>query len=75
MINAALMRRRIAMLFLAVGVGWLWLDARAQSNVVVRGAHRFEKVAEGIYYTTASGTMPHERNSAVRPAWIEKFLT
>jgi cyclase len=59
------MRGRISILFVAVVVGWLWLDGRAQSNVVVRGAHRFEKVAEGIYYTTASGTMTVGANSPV----------
>ena len=36
----AMTRRRLAGLFFSVVVGWLGLDGYAQSNQVVRGAHR-----------------------------------
>ena len=50
------MRARVTLLFALFIAGWLWLDARAQSGgPIVSGAHRFEKVADGIYYATASG--------------------
>ncbi|MEQ1729096.1 MAG: MBL fold metallo-hydrolase, partial [Vicinamibacterales bacterium] len=46
--------------------GYLWLDAGAQgTSPLVSGAHRFEKVAEGTYYATASGTMSVGANSPV----------
>jgi glyoxylase-like metal-dependent hydrolase (beta-lactamase superfamily II) len=54
------------LLFALVFAGYLWLDARAQSGgPIVSGAHRFEKVMDGIYYTTASGTMNVGANSPV----------
>jgi cyclase len=61
------MRAKVTVLFALFVAGWLWLDAHAQSNAnpIVSGAHRFEKVAEGIYYTTASGTMSVGANSPV----------
>lgn len=60
------MRARVATLFAILIAGWLWLDARAQTNApLVSGAHRFEKVAEGIYYATASGTLQVGANSPV----------
>ena len=60
------MRIRVAVLFAVFITGWLWLDARAQSGApIVSGAHRFEKVAEGIYYATASGTMTVGANSPI----------
>jgi cyclase len=60
------MRGRVTVLFALFIAGWLWLDARAQSGgPIVSGAHRFEKVAEGIYYATASGTMTVGANSPV----------
>lgn len=60
------MRTRITMLFALFAASWLWLDARAQSGgPVVSGAHRFEKIADGIYYATASGTMQVGANSPV----------
>jgi cyclase len=60
------MRLRVALLFAALIVGWLWLDARAQTGApIVSGAHRFEKVADGIYYATASGTMTVGANSPI----------
>jgi cyclase len=60
------MRVRIAVLFAVIIAGWLWRDARAQtSGPIVSGAHRFEKIAEGIYYATASGTMQVGANSPV----------
>ena len=60
------MRVRVSALFAVFIVGWLWLDARAQSGgPIVSGAHRFEKVADGIYYATASGTMTVGSNSPI----------
>src|SRR3954464_11466318 len=60
------MRARFAMLFAVFAAGWLWMDARAQSGgPIVSGAHRFEKVADGIYYATASGTMTVGANSPI----------
>ena len=52
------MRARLALVFCVLVGAWLWIDARAQSPApLVRGAHRFERVSDGIYYATASGTM------------------
>ena len=46
--------------------GWLWRDARAQvGEPIVSGAHRFQKVADGIYYATSSGTMNVGANSPI----------
>jgi cyclase len=60
------MRVRVTVLFAAISAAWLWLDARAQSGgPIVSGAHRFEKVADGVYYATASGTMTVGANSPV----------
>ncbi len=60
------MRVRVTLSFILFFAGWIWLDARAQTNApIVSGAHRFEKVADGIYYTTASGTMNVGANSPV----------
>jgi cyclase len=60
------MRERVTLLFAVFILGWLWLDASAQSGgPIVSGAHRFEKVAEGIYYATASGTMTVGANSPI----------
>jgi cyclase len=60
------MRAGVAMLFALFIAGWLWIDGRAQAGgPIVSGAHRFEKVAEGIYYATASGTMQVGANSPV----------
>lgn len=60
------MRAKITVLFALFAAGWLWLDARAQTNgPIVSGAHRFEKIAEGVYYATASGTMQVGANSPV----------
>jgi len=43
-----------------------WMDSRAQtSGPIVSGAHRFEKVTDGIYYATASGTMNVGANSPI----------
>jgi glyoxylase-like metal-dependent hydrolase (beta-lactamase superfamily II) len=64
-----MMRARIGLLVVLIAsfaAGWLWLDARAQgANPLVSGAHRFEKIAEGIYYATSSGTMQVGANSPV----------
>jgi cyclase len=60
------MRLRVTVLFILFAAGWLWLDARAQSGgPIVSGAHRFEKVVDGIYYATASGTMTVGANSPI----------
>ena len=60
------MRVRVALLFALWIVGWLWFDARAQTGgPIVSGAHRFEKVIDGIYYATASGTMTVGSNSPI----------
>ena len=60
------MRLRVTALFLLFAAGWLWLDARAQTGgPIVSGAHRFEKVTDGIYYATASGTMTVGSNSPI----------
>jgi len=60
------MRASIAGLFVLIIASWMWHDARAQSGgPVVSGAHRFEKVVDGIYYATASGTMTVGSNSPV----------
>ena len=60
------MRARVTVLFAVFMAGWLWLDARAQSGgPIVSGAHRFEKVTDGIYYATASGTMTVGANSPI----------
>jgi cyclase len=61
------MRTYLVLLFVAATLApWRWQDARAQTNgPVVSGAHRFEKVAEGIYYATASGTMSVGANSPI----------
>src|SRR3954471_20806441 len=60
------MRARVTALFVLFAAGWLWLDARAQTGApIVSGAHRFEKVADGIYYATASGTMTVGSNSPI----------
>jgi len=63
------MRIRVAALFVALFAGFLWLDGRAQTPAVdgriVSGAHRFEKVIEGVYYATASGTMNVGSNSPI----------
>ena len=60
------MRVPVLAALLAVFTGWLWLDGRAQSGgPVVSGAHRFERVADGIYYATASGTMTVGANSPI----------
>jgi hypothetical protein len=60
-------RLRGTLLFVAILAGWLWLDARAQGpGPIVSGAHRFEKVAEGVYYATASSSMNVGANSPTR---------
>jgi cyclase len=60
------MRVRVFALFAAVFAAYLWIDARAQSGgPMVSGAHRFEKVAEGVYYATTAGTMNVGANSPI----------
>jgi glyoxylase-like metal-dependent hydrolase (beta-lactamase superfamily II) len=52
--------------FVAAFGGVALMNGRLQtSGPIVSGAHRFEKVAEGIYYATASGTMTVGANSPV----------
>src|ERR1700704_4714731 len=60
------MRVGVTVLFVALFAGWIWLDGRAQTGgPIVSGAHRFEKVTDGIYYATASGTMNVGSNSPI----------
>ena len=60
------MRVRVTILFVLFSAGWLWIDARAQTGgPIVSGAHRFEKVTDGVYYATASGTMTVGSNSPI----------
>src|SRR4029450_5284030 len=60
------MRARMAILFALFVSGWLWLAARAQApEPIVSGAHRFQKVVDGIYYATSSGTMNVGANSPI----------
>jgi cyclase len=60
------MRLRVAVLLVAIFALWVFLDGRAQTNApIVSGAHRFEKVTDGIYYATASGTMNVGANSPI----------
>jgi len=61
------MRIRLAV-FLGVALiaASTWITTRAQSGgPIVSGAHRFEKVADGVYYATASGTMNVGANSPI----------
>jgi glyoxylase-like metal-dependent hydrolase (beta-lactamase superfamily II) len=70
------MRARVTVVFVVVFAAYVWIDGRAQAGVgqgsspagngpTVSGAHRFEKVADGIYYATASGTMTVGSNSPI----------
>jgi glyoxylase-like metal-dependent hydrolase (beta-lactamase superfamily II) len=60
------MRVRVFALFIVIVAAWLWIDARAQTGgPIVSGAHRFEKVAEGVYYATSSGIMSVGSNSPI----------
>jgi len=60
------MRGRVTLMFVLLFGGWIWLDARAQTGgPIVSGAHRFEKVMDGVFYATASGTMTVGANSPV----------
>jgi cyclase len=60
------MRLCVTVLFVALFAGLIWMDGRAQnSGPFVSGAHRFEKVSEGVYYATASGTMNVGANSPI----------
>ena len=65
------MRIRVFAALMIVFAVWVWVDARAQSGgPTVSGAHRFEKVADGVYYATASGTMNVGANSL---AYLEQI--
>lgn len=60
------MRARLVLLFCLFVGGWLFVDTFAQSvSPLVRGAHRFERIADGIFYATASGTMNTGANSPI----------
>src|SRR5689334_18455897 len=60
------MRARVSVLFALFVASWLWRDARAQTTApIVSGAHRFEKIADGIFYATSAGTMQLGANSPV----------
>src|SRR5256885_5838432 len=52
--------------FVVLFAGLVWLNGGAQGgDPVVRGAHRFEKVADGVFYATASGSMNVGANSPI----------
>jgi cyclase len=60
------MRVRVLAALVALFTAWIWIDGRAQDGgPIVSGAHRFEKVADGIFYATASGTMNVGANSPI----------
>ena len=60
------MRRWVTAVFVVVFGGVVWLKGGAQTDdTVVRGAHRFQKVADGVFYATASGTMNVGANSPI----------
>jgi len=60
------MRVYVTAVFVAVLASVIWLDGRAQTaGPLVSGAHRFEKVIDGVFYATASGTMTVGSNSPV----------
>jgi len=60
------MRARVFAAFVALFAGWVWLDGRGQTpGPLVSGAHRFEKVIDGVFYATASGTMNVGANSPI----------
>jgi len=60
------MRIMMAAACLLVLTVTIWATGRPQSGgLVVSGAHRFEKVADGVYYATASGTMNVGANSPI----------
>lgn len=60
------MRATMSVLFALFVASWLWLDAQAQTTApIVSGAHRFEKIADGVFYATSAGTMQVGANSPV----------
>src|SRR5882672_1027825 len=60
------MRARVFAAFVALFAGWVWLDGRGQTpGPLVSGAHRFEKVIDGVFSATASGTMTVGSNSPI----------
>ena len=60
------MRVRVLAALIGVFAVWVYVDGRAQGGgPIVSGAHRFEKVADGIFYATASGTMNVGANSPI----------
>src|SRR5262245_21885596 len=60
------MRVRVSLLFALFIAGWLLIEGRAQTGgPLVSGAHRFEKIAEGIFYATSAGTMQVGANSPI----------
>ena len=60
------MRVYVTAVFVAVLASVIWLDGRAQTGgPLVSGAHRFEKVVDGVFYATASGTMTVGSNTPV----------
>src|SRR5438094_702313 len=60
------MRAWVTVAFVVVFAGVVWLRGTAQrTDPVVRGAHRFERVADGVFYATASGSMNVGANSPI----------
>src|SRR5260370_34796036 len=64
--KTSLMRTTLALVCICVLAGSTWITGRAQTGgPIVSGAHRFEKVSDGIYYATTSGTMNVGANSPI----------
>lgn len=71
------MKRRLVLApaCLLVLAGLARLDDRAQPDApIVSGAHRFQKVADGIYYATSAGTMNVGANSPVILTAIDALI-
>ncbi|HUR34055.1 MAG TPA: MBL fold metallo-hydrolase [Vicinamibacterales bacterium] len=69
------MRKVTAVVFVAFLAGWMWLEAGAQSgSPTLSGAHRFERIADGIYYATTAGTMQVGANSPIIVAGAESIV-
>src|SRR5262245_35346225 len=65
--NSSRMRRALlAVACVVILAALVPLSGRGQPDApVVRGAHRFQRVADGIYYATSAGTMNTGANTPV----------
>ena len=59
------MRILMTAAFVAVFGAVAWVETLQTNGPIVSGAHRFEKVGDGVYYATASGTMTVGSNSPI----------